>query len=192
MCYAARVIKAVREHAKSQSSSNVIGLYDSVHIRRKDFQSQFPVTMMTAGDILSEIQTLIDANSTLFIATDEKDKSFFEPLAKVYDVCYLGDFARTLGDINPNFLPLVEQLVASRSRIFVGTYFSTFSNFIVRLRGYYGAKEKNTGYLEGELKDTFYLPSMFKNKMQIYGAIRQPFFAQAFPVAWRDIDIDHY
>lgn len=188
MCVAARIINAVREHAKGRSSSNIEGLYNAMHIRRKDFQSQFPVTMMTASDILSEIQTLFAANSTLFIATDEKDRSFFEPLARVYDVCYLGDFAGAMGDINPNFLPLVEQLVASRSRIFVGTYFSTFSNLIVRLRGYFSVKEKRTGYLKGELKDTFYFPSVFKNKMQMYGAIRQPFFAQAFPVAWRGID----
>jgi len=188
MCFAARIINAIREHAKSRSPSNIEGSYNAVHIRRKDFQSQFPVTKMTASDILSEIQTLIAANSILFIATDEKDKSFFGPIERVYDVCYLGDFAGTMGDINPNFLPLVEQLVASRSRIFAGTYFSTFSNLIVRLRGYFSVKEKKTGYLEGAIEDTFYLPSVFKNKMQIYGAIRQPFFAQAFPVAWRDID----
>ena len=39
---------------------------------------------------------------------------------------------------DPNYFPLVEQIVASRGRIFIGTFLSTFSAYIARLRGYYG------------------------------------------------------
>ena len=33
---------------------------------------------------------------------------------------------------------MIDTIVASRARVFVGTWFSTFSGYITRLRGYYG------------------------------------------------------
>ena len=89
---------------------------------------------------------------------------------------------------DPNYFPLVEQIVASRGRIFIGTFYSTFSAYITRLRGYYSVKEHHDGYMAGGLQNTYFLPSKFKKEMRLYQAIHEPMFARDFPVAWRDID----
>lgn len=76
--------------------------------------------------------------------------------------------------------------------VFIGTYYSSFSAYIVRLRGYYSVKEHRDGYKSGGLRDTYYVPAKYKNVMRMYQAIHPPFYAQDFPSAWRDIDhLDH-
>lgn len=42
-------------------------------------------------------------NTTLYIATDEKDKSFFDDLKANYHLVFLGDLDNELGNINSNF-----------------------------------------------------------------------------------------
>ncbi len=78
--------------------------------------------------------------------------------------------------------------MASRSRVFVGTFFSTFSAYITRLRGYASVKERHPGYLTGGLQNTYFLPAKWKKEMSIYQAIHKPLYGRDFPVAWRDID----
>lgn len=116
MCLAARIVTAIRAHARQRDPSNVKGDYDAMHVRRTDFSSQFPDTALSASEILSQIQQNVDTGSTLFIATDEHNRTFFRDIEAVYDVKYLGDFSSEISSINPNFFGLVEQIVASRSR----------------------------------------------------------------------------
>lgn len=144
------------------------------------------MTEMNANEILAGLQENIAPGSTLFIATNERDVSFFGPIQEVYDVSFLGDFSTMLSDINPNYFPLVEQMVASRGRIFIGTFFSTFSAYIARLRGYYSVKEMHAR--DGGLRNTFFLPGKWKKEMHLYQAIHKPLYGRDFPVAWRDID----
>lgn len=106
----------------------------------------------------------------------------------MYDVTFIGDFGFLLTDINPNYFPLVEQIVASRGRVFFGTFFSTFSAYVARLRGYHSVKEKQDRYMTGELHNTFFLPSQYKREMRLYQAIKMPLYGRDFPIAWRDID----
>ena len=186
MCLAARIINALRNRARL-SSGNVHRLYDAVHVRRGDFQQQFPMTEMNATEILTQLREHIAPGSTLFISTNERNTSFFTPIREVYDVCFIGDFASLLADINPNCFPMVEQVVASRSRIFVGTWLSTFSSYIARLRGYYSAKEMREGHLTGALKNTYFMPARWRNEASIYKAVQTPLFSPR-PVAWRDIN----
>ena len=40
---------------------------------------------------------------------------------------------------------MLDQVIASQGRVFVGTWYSTFTGYINRLRGYYG-KPKTTSY----------------------------------------------
>lgn len=115
MCLAARVVAALRAHAR-QNSLNFSGDYDAIHIRRTDFQSQFPATDLSSNELLLQIQQTVKIGSTLFIATDENNRTFFSDIEAIYDVKYLGDFSNEISSINPNYFGLVEQIVASRSR----------------------------------------------------------------------------
>jgi hypothetical protein len=68
---------------------------------------------------------------TVYIATDERDKSFFQPLKDHYDVVFLDDFHDELGHhVNTNYYGMIDQLVASRGRTFFGCWFSTFTGYI--------------------------------------------------------------
>ena len=53
-----------------------------------------------------------------------------------YRTRFVGEFASELLDTPHNLLGCIEQLVCSRARIFVGTYKSTFTSYIHRMRGY--------------------------------------------------------
>ena len=46
-----------------------------------------------------------------------------------------------LKGVNPNWLGMIESIVCSRAKAFAGTYFSTFTGYIHRLRGYHGLGE---------------------------------------------------
>ena len=188
VCLAARMISTMRNYVRQRSPGNAEGLYDAIHIRRGDFQQQFPMTEMTANIILAGLQDSIAPGSTVYIATDERDPAFFDPLREVYDLKFFGDFGDMLSGINPQYFGLAEQLVASRSRVFFGTYFSSFSAYIGRLRGYYSVKENQSGYMSGKLQNTYFLPTKWKKEMTIYQAVHAPYFAREFPIAWRDID----
>ena len=97
------------------------------------------------------IQDELTEGTTLYIATQEKDKTFFNIFKEHYDVVFLDDFISEIGDLNTNLLGLVDMLVASKSEVFFGTYYSTFSGYINRLRGYHAVKNKLEGYEDGVL-----------------------------------------
>jgi hypothetical protein len=80
-----------------------------------------------ASQILQQAQKKIKEGATVYIATDERDKSYFKPLMEHYDVVFLDDFMDELQGINSNYFGMIDQLVASRGRVFFGCWFSTFS-----------------------------------------------------------------
>jgi hypothetical protein len=69
-----------------------------------------------------------------------------------------------------------------------GTYFSTFTGYINRMRGYYITKHKLEGCVDGTMPSYYFAPLENKNVMRHYAAIEQLLFAREFPTAWRDID----
>lgn len=108
---------------------------------------------MSAEDMISSSKEVLDkhthASKTLFIATDEKDSGFFVPFRNKYEVYSLSNFTHLLEDVNSNYYPLIDQLIASRGELFFGTHFSTFTSYINRLRGYYSWRDKSDGHTEG-------------------------------------------
>jgi GDP-fucose protein O-fucosyltransferase len=99
-CAAARVVHAVREISRSRGDPT--GSYDSMHIRRGDFQ--YKDMHMDAEFIYSNnTATWMKDNRTVFVATDEKKKDYFDPLRKHYHLVFLNDFKDALGDVNSNF-----------------------------------------------------------------------------------------
>lgn len=188
MCIAARIVSALRLKARNVDLGNIRGDFDAIHIQRGEFQQQYPTTDINAIAVLTEMKEVIVPGSTVFITTNENDLSFFAPIQEVYNIIFLSDFGDIVSGINPNYFPLVEQIVASRASIFIGTHLSTFSAYIARLRGYYGAKELQDGYMTGGLQSTYLVPSKWKKEFRLYQAAHKPFFGREFPIAWRDID----
>ncbi len=91
--------------------------------------------------MLENVGQFLPKKTIAFVATDEKNKTFFnafeERFTKVY---YLNDFIELaeLKGINPNYLGMIDQVVCTRGEKFVGTWFSTFTGYITRMRGYMG------------------------------------------------------
>jgi hypothetical protein len=130
-CAAGRIVEALRKRASARGWN---GHFDTFHIRRGDFQ--FKDTRIEATEILKNSKDVLTANKTIFIATDERDKKFFNPIKEAgYDVVFLDDFKDLINDINTNYYGMIDQLVASRGDIFLGCWHSTFTGFIMRMRG---------------------------------------------------------
>ena len=189
MCAAARVVHAVREKAKKHGKGkNIDGLYNSMHVRRGDFQ--FKKTSIPADDLYNRSKGELEEGTTLYIATDERDKEFFKPLADHYNVLFLDNFKDKLGDINSNYYGMLDQLVASRGRVFYGTWWSTLTGYINRMRGYSSVKQKLDGHQNGTLQSYYFIPDDRKMEMRQFMSVRLPIYMREFPTSWRDIDKD--
>lgn len=97
--------------------------------------------------------------------------------------------------VNPNFFGMIDQRVASRGRVFVGTYTSTFSGYIIRMRGYHSQLEpnnysKNETSSGGGLTNTYYLNPAFKYAYHKYQPIAKPPLCTREYARWRDLDHD--
>jgi len=221
-CAAARVVAAVREKARQHGNSE--GLFDTFHIRRGDLQ--YKDCFIEADEILENVQDKLEEKSTIFIATDERNMTYFDPLRKHYHIYFLDDFMDEVGDINKNFYGMLDQRIASRGRNFFGvslsylaafccwsvvcswhkhhtlttalflpssschrqTYYSTFTGFITRMRGYHAQLESEDYVRTGDTPSYYFVPKQFLNVVHHYKAIHGPFWAREFPVSWRDID----
>lgn len=185
-CAAATIVNAVRQKAKEHG--NIDGDYDSFHIRRGDFQ--YHQTRIEAIEIYENIKDVLVENSTVFIATDEMDRDFFKPLMEHYKVYFLSDFLGLVPNLNKNYFGMLDQRIASRGRTFVGAYFSTFTGYINRMRGYHSQKAKLPGYETGRLRSYYYVEKEHKEEMTNYHPLKPPLWSREFPVGWRDIDHD--
>jgi purine nucleoside permease len=115
-CAAAHIAKAVRERAKSNRNDNAApnnGECDAFHIRRGDFQ--YKKTRVSA-DMIYDIghNDLMTEGATVYITTDERDKSFFKALASYYDVVYLDDYLHPIPNLYTHYYSMIDQLVASK------------------------------------------------------------------------------
>eukprot|EP00310_Coccolithus_braarudii_P009550 CAMPEP_0183375714 /NCGR_PEP_ID=MMETSP0164_2-20130417/118183_1 /TAXON_ID=221442 /ORGANISM="Coccolithus pelagicus ssp braarudi, Strain PLY182g" /LENGTH=413 /DNA_ID=CAMNT_0025552911 /DNA_START=18 /DNA_END=1259 /DNA_ORIENTATION=+ len=127
--------------------------FSCLHVRRNDFQ--YKRVLIPAAKILANTRRIFAPNEMLYVSTDERSNdqisfdpaatvksanhSWFAPLRAQYRTRFLSDYHHLLrNDTPPKLFGCVEQLVCSRGRVFVGTYFSTFTSYIHRLRGYMG------------------------------------------------------
>jgi len=185
-CAAARIVEKIRMHVVKRTNGTSTE-FDTFHIRRGDFQ--FKDTRIEIDEIIENTQEYLTAGSTIFIATDERKKEFFEPMKKKYDLMFLDDFESELRGVNSNYYGMIDQLVASRGRLFFGCFFSTFTGYITRIRGYHSIKDKAPGYEHGELPTTYYYVGKERIKeMHKYASLRGGFFSREYPISWRDID----
>jgi hypothetical protein len=84
---------------------------------------------------------------------------------------------------------MIDQLIASRGRIFFGCFHSTFTGYITRIRGYHSQIDKSPGYEMGELPTTYYYAEPDKKFiMHKYSPMHGAFFNREHPISWRDIN----
>lgn len=187
-CVAARIVQEIRTKAREHDPTNVEGTFDAFHVRRGDFQ--YKKIKLSAEELYESSKGELKEGGTLYIATDEKDKSFFKLFEEKFNVLFLDDFVNPyLHGMNTNFYGMMDQLISSRSRVFFGSYRSTFSGYINRMRGYYSTRYKLPGYKEGIIDSWYFTPEEYKEEMRKYMAVRLPLYMREFPVAWRDIDL---
>jgi hypothetical protein len=125
--------------------------YYSIHIRRDDFQ--YKELRISCEEILDNIKDIIPFGSKLYIATDHKDKLFFNPLAEHYTLLFYDDIfskVKIYDGFNVNYIPIIEQLICTRSIKFIGNKLSTLSSYIYRLRGYMNDIEDKNYYINTE------------------------------------------
>lgn len=189
-CAAARVIEQVR--IRAQEYGDVNGRYDSFHIRRGDFQ--YNDIWLTAQEIYDDnTHRYVPDGRTVFVASDETNKTFFDPFRSHYNLLFLDDFKDQIRNVNPNYYGMLDQLIASRGTVFVGAFYSTFTGYINRLRGYHAQKDKLPGYEEGQIESYYYVPKSlesYREVMRSYVSVQQAFWQQEFPVSWRDLNHD--
>jgi hypothetical protein len=167
-CRASNIVQKLREKGG--------GAYNSAHIRRGDFQ--FDATILPAEKLLESMRGQFDAETLLYIATDEGDKDFFGPIREAFPkMVFLDDFKSDTEGMNANHYGMLEQVIASKGDKFFGTWWSTFTGYINRQRGY-NAKDR----------DSWYTMQDYRNEMQDYSHHRGPGWWREWPAAWLDID----
>jgi len=116
-----------------------IGPYNAVHVRRNDFFVQFSYSIQSVDDgqkLASQLERVFDTGKPLYIATDEKDLSFFDPVRKLYPKIY---FNADLGDQYSKLeQAILDQIICTRAEEFYGIQNSTFSRRINVMRGLEG------------------------------------------------------
>jgi GDP-fucose protein O-fucosyltransferase len=105
-CAAARVVAALRARARARHGT---GEYDAFHIRRGEFQ--YKRTRLSAAEIYNISADLIPDGTTVFVATDERNKAFFDDLRAHFDLVFLDDFLPLLDGVNTNYFGMIDQLV---------------------------------------------------------------------------------
>jgi hypothetical protein len=149
---------------------------------------------LSANEIYeSTTKAFVPDGTTVYIATDETNSTFFDTFHQHYNVLFLSDFTDLISNISPNYYGMIDQLVASKGEVFVGTYYSTFTGYINRLRGYHAQKRKLDGYENGRINSYYYVPESherYRTIMQSYHSVQRPVWSQEFPVCWRDINHD--
>ena len=182
-CAAGKVVKAVQAEAEARGfpvDDNGAGGYSAMHVRRGDLQ--YKKVKIPAKEWYENTKEVWKPKEILYIATDERNKTFFDDLAVHHDLRFLDDYwdLAGLGKLDPNYMGMIDTIIASRGRAFAGTWFSTFSGYITRLRGYHGLSQLDTWYSFLPKKDAVHKWKIQNN------------FAYAFewPDGWVGIDAD--
>mmetsp|Transcript_38921 Transcript_38921/g.44490 ORF Transcript_38921/g.44490 Transcript_38921/m.44490 type:complete len:1187 (+) Transcript_38921:96-3656(+) len=180
-CAAGKIVKALQVEG-SQRGFNLDeeggGRFSAMHIRRGDFQ--YKKVKISAEKWYDNTKEVWKPNEIIYIATDERDKSFFGPIAKHHDIRFLDDYwdLASLGDIDPNYFGMIDTIVSSRARAFAGTWFSTFTGYINRMRGYHGMS----------MKDSYYSFLDKKTRLHTWENMNSSAYAFEWPDGWIGID----
>lgn len=182
-CAAGKIVKALQLEGTKRGfavDDEGAGAYSAMHIRRGDFQ--YKKVKIPAEDWYNNTKEVWQKNEILYIATDERNKTWFDPIKEHHDVRFLDDYwdLAGLSELDPNYMGMIDTIVASRGRAFAGTWFSTFTGYINRMRGYHGMSMMDSWYS--------YLPR--KEALHDWKAVDHFAYAYEWPDCWIGIDAD--
>ncbi len=171
-CKAGQVIAMLREESTT-------GRFNTIHVRRGDFQFKRQRNR-TAEELFLITANDFPDNSVLFIATDEMNTSFFKPFQEHYNVKFLKDYEERAGlsEIPTKAWGQIDAIIASHGDIFYGTWASTFTAYIMRMRGYLNHTAASSLYFD---KD--HMHSIEQQKCPI-----PSYWESEWKIAWEDID----
>ncbi len=129
-----------------------LGDFNAVHIRRGDFKTTMGKTVLgrTSREAIDAMDIHFSRDHLLVIVTDERDDPFIADVAATYsrhvfiDHHILENYRQEFADLplhDSLALAFLSQLVAGRSKDFIGTMTSTFTAMIQRYRGSNGLNE---------------------------------------------------
>eukprot|EP01065_Artemidia_motanka_P006022 TRINITY_DN12927_c0_g2_i1.p1 TRINITY_DN12927_c0_g2~~TRINITY_DN12927_c0_g2_i1.p1 ORF type:complete len:423 (+),score=131.93 TRINITY_DN12927_c0_g2_i1:767-2035(+) len=170
LCKAAHIAGLLREEGG--------GTFHAMHVRHGEYQQKQAI--FPASAVIKQIEGILKPGDLIYVATDEKNKEWFDPLRQQgYRLRFYGDFVEAAGlaDVSPSHVGMVETMVAVAADRFIGTYWSTFTGYITRLRMYAGRRQ------------TFYFMKEYQKKLWEDSAPTPPVgWWQEWPEAWIDID----
>jgi len=148
-CAAGKIVLALQEESQKRGFSldaEKGGGYAALHVRRGDLQ--YKAVKISAEEWYDNLKDTFLENEIIYIATDERDKTFFDPIKEHHEIKFLDDYwnMAKLDEIDPNFMGMIDTIIASRGRVFGGTFRSTFTGYINRMRGYHGMTMKDSYY----------------------------------------------
>ena len=185
-CAAGKIVKAVQVEALARGfapdPATGAGGFSSLHVRRGDLQ--YKRVKIPAKEWYENTKEVWLPKELLYVATDERDKSFFDDLAAHHDLRFLDDYwdFANLSALDGNYMGMIDTIVASRGRAFAGTWFSTFSGFINRMRGYHGMS----------MMDSWYSFLEKKEGVHQWVVIDDARYAFEWPDGWIGIDADEW
>ncbi len=190
-CAAGKIVKAIQKEAALLNANQTdpkyavrtedgSGGYSALHVRRGDLQ--YKKVKIPAQEWYDNTKDVWYPNELLYIATDERDKSFFDDIKKHHELRFLDDYwdLADLSSLDPNYMGMIDTIVASRGRAYAGTWFSTFSGYINRLRGYHGLSMQDSWY--------GFLPK--KEAVHEWKLVNEFAYAYEWPDGWIGIDAD--
>ena len=149
--------------------SSSIGNYNSAHIRRNDFlhcRKNEIETISSDLKVLNSLKQYFDVSVPLYIATDEKNKDFFNLVKNEFRVYFFDDIAKLLPyDINELEKTIIEQIICAKSSRFYGTFYSTYSSRINIIRGINGMQAEDymgLNYIGDIINDSLVNPWKYK------------------------------
>ena len=131
-----------------------MGPFNAVHLRRTDTMKTTPRNAKVTGEeVVANLSPVFPAEQSLLICTDESsDTEFFAPILRAYPVARFLDRLilddpssaarlRALPYAGDPVLALVTQLVATYAERFAGSFISTFTALVQRMRGQRNPRE---------------------------------------------------
>ncbi len=183
-CAAGKIVRSIQRESLDRGfviDEEGGGGYSSLHVRRNDLQ--YKDVLLTEDRWFENTQEIWKPNEILYISTDETQKKFFDPFALKHDLRFLDDYweLADLGSFDIEHRGMIDAIVASRGRAFAGTFYSTFSGYINRMRGYYGMSKFTSFYSWNPVKYEMQKGPFFSSENK---------FEREYPVGWVGIDGD--